>query len=104
MHSNSNSNSSPSQTPIPGELRVDEWRYLPGIYDALRAITFDAPGQWINRHDLGRELCFWIGRNGKPIPSRGTLNRVLKRAGYSRGRIGPMQVVHGLQLSERNVN
>jgi hypothetical protein len=88
----------PPKDPSRPPLREDDMRYLPGIYDALRAITYDAPGQWVRRLELGRELCRWIGRHGKPIPPVGTLNRVLRRAGYRRGRFESVHVVYGLKL------
>ncbi|MGW0547297.1 hypothetical protein [Streptomyces altiplanensis] len=76
----------------------EDWHYLPGVYDALREITTDAPGRHVGRQRLGVAVWRWLVRNNRPTVPIGAMNRILDHAGYRRTMVRGVKVVHGLAL------
>lgn len=66
------------------ELPEHERKFVPHIFDALRAITADAPGAYLPRDLLGEALCRWLIHENRQVPPKGATNRILSSAGYPR--------------------
>lgn len=64
------------------EISEHERKFIPHVFDALRATTVDAPGAYIPRDVLGEALCRWLMRKRRPTPPKGAVNRILASAGY----------------------
>jgi hypothetical protein len=61
-----------------------ERQYIPGVYDAIRALTIDEPGAHLHRDKLGEAVCRWLIQRNRPVVPKGALNRIMRRAGYPR--------------------
>lgn len=83
------------------DLNDEDWPYVADVFDALRALTIDAPGKLLNRQDLGIAISRWLIKHNRPTVPRGSMNRILKRAGHPRSRINDVQVVRGLQFRQQ---
>ncbi|MFJ2568571.1 hypothetical protein ACIO02_37620 [Streptomyces sp. NPDC087568] len=68
------------------EIRDSERQHIPHVFEALRAVTVDAPGAFIPRNMLGAAICRWLGSNGHPYVPKSALNHIMSRAGYPKHR------------------
>ncbi|GHJ27126.1 hypothetical protein TPA0910_15590 [Streptomyces hygroscopicus subsp. sporocinereus] len=64
------------------EVPEHERQYIPDVFDALRALTVDAPGTRMKRDELGEAVCRWLIAHNRPTPPKGAFNRIMKRAGH----------------------